>query len=114
MQQVASAHEPVVSVVTPAYNAATYLAETVESVLAQTLREFELILVDDGSTDQTPDILESYAADPRVRMILSTGYVEPKRLNDLLQQGVDAVLRKPYRTEVFAATVRRVLALPRP
>ena len=61
---------PLVSVVLPAYNAARYLEETLNSVLAQTLRDFELIVVDDGSTDRTPEILRSFAAaDQRVRVV---------------------------------------------
>jgi glycosyltransferase involved in cell wall biosynthesis len=59
-----------VSVVIPVYNGERYLAEAIDSVLAQTHREFELILVDDGSTDETPAIMQSYAAkDPRVRVV---------------------------------------------
>ena len=59
---------PKVSVVIPAYNAQRYLFEAMESVLTQTFRNFECIVVDDGSTDRTPQIIDSLAAqDPRVR-----------------------------------------------
>ena len=44
---------PTVSVLMPAYNAGRYVAEAVESVLAQSFADFELIVVDDGSTDRT-------------------------------------------------------------
>jgi glycosyltransferase involved in cell wall biosynthesis len=61
---------PVVSVVTPAYNAARFLPETVDSVLAQTLADFELILVDDGSTDDTLAVARRQATrDERVRVL---------------------------------------------
>jgi glycosyltransferase involved in cell wall biosynthesis len=61
-----------VSVVMPAYNAAKYIEEAIESILAQTLKEFELIVVDDGSTDNTREIIEGYARrDPRVRLLVN-------------------------------------------
>jgi len=60
----------VTSFVLPAYNAADGIAETIDSVLAQTDRDFELIVVDDGSTDATPRIVAGYASrDPRIRVI---------------------------------------------
>lgn len=57
---------PVVSVVIPAYNAETYLAATIESVLAQTFRDLEIIVVDDGSKDRTAAIARSF---PQVRYV---------------------------------------------
>src|SRR5690348_14105465 len=60
--------EPRVSVIMPAYNAARHLRDAVDSVLGQTLREIELIVVDDASTDATGQILASYS-DPRLRVI---------------------------------------------
>lgn len=60
----------VTSVVLPAYNAAEVLTETVESILRQTDGGFELIVVDDGSTDDTPRILAGFAdRDSRIRVI---------------------------------------------
>jgi len=60
--------EPKVSVVMPVYNGAKYLREAVDSVLAQTFSQFELIIVDDGSTDGTMEVLGAYS-DPRIRLI---------------------------------------------
>lgn len=63
---------PRVSVVMPVFNSETYVAEAVESVLGQTLRELELIVVDDGSRDTSNAILEQSARrDPRVRLIVN-------------------------------------------
>jgi len=50
------------------YNGATFLREAIDSVIAQTYRDFELIVVDDSSTDESLSILESYS-DPRIRII---------------------------------------------
>jgi glycosyltransferase involved in cell wall biosynthesis len=61
---------PEVSVVMPVYNSADVLGDTLDSVLSQSLENFELICVDDGSTDGTGDILRSYAKkDARIRVI---------------------------------------------
>ncbi len=49
-----------ISVIIPVYNSEKYLAEAIDSVLAQTCREFELIIIDDGSTDRSREIATSY------------------------------------------------------
>lgn len=56
---------PLVSIVTPAFNQAEYLTETIESVLAQDYPNLEYIVLDDGSTDQTPEVLKKF--DGRIR-----------------------------------------------
>lgn len=59
-----------ISVVLPVYNGARFLAQAMDSLLGQTFREFEVVAVDDGSTDDTPAILDRYAKfDPRVRVV---------------------------------------------
>ena len=52
---------PLVSVVIPAYNAARYLAEAIDSALGQTFADTEILVIDDGSTDSTPELLHAYA-----------------------------------------------------
>ncbi len=59
---------PAVSVIIPAYNQARYVRKAIQSVFEQTFPNFELIVVDDGSTDETPQILASII-DPRMRVI---------------------------------------------
>jgi glycosyltransferase involved in cell wall biosynthesis len=58
---------PKVSVIVPNYNHARFLRQRVDSILAQTFQDFELILLDDCSTDDSRAILSSYASDSRVR-----------------------------------------------
>lgn len=57
--------EPIVSVVMPVYNGSQYLREAIDSILNQTFKDFELIIVNDGSTDNSEDIILSYK-DPRL------------------------------------------------
>ena len=57
---------PLVSVIMPVYNGEKYLREAVDSILAQTFTDFELIIIDDGSTDSTADILSEYK-DERIK-----------------------------------------------
>jgi glycosyltransferase involved in cell wall biosynthesis len=60
---------PPISVVMPVYNSAGVVGEAVESILRQTLRDFEFIIVDDGSSDATPQILSEYARrDSRIKL----------------------------------------------
>lgn len=66
---------PILSVVIPAYNVSPYVTEAIASALGQTLRNLEVVVVDDGSTDQTPDILRELQrrrADNRLRVVTQT------------------------------------------
>ena len=59
-----------ISVIVPVHNAATYLADCIKSVLDQTYPDFELLLIDDGSTDQSGAICDSYAKkDERIKVV---------------------------------------------
>jgi cellulose synthase/poly-beta-1,6-N-acetylglucosamine synthase-like glycosyltransferase len=61
---------PAVSVVTPAFNASAFVADTIESVMAQTVPDWELLVVDDGSTDDTVPLVRGYMArDSRIRLL---------------------------------------------
>lgn len=66
-----SVTQPSVSVVIPVYNGARFIRESIDSTLAQTLTDIEIIVVDDGSTDGTAEIVRSYS-DTRVRLIPHT------------------------------------------
>jgi glycosyltransferase involved in cell wall biosynthesis len=57
---------PTVSVLLPAYNAGRYVAQAVESILRQTFADFELLILDDGSADDTGDVCRRYTRDTRV------------------------------------------------
>ncbi len=65
-----STAHPRVSIAIPVYNVEAYVAQAIESVLKQTWTDFELIIIDDASTDRTPEIIRSFAdRDPRIRVL---------------------------------------------
>ncbi len=68
-QSAEARHRPTVSVVTYAYNVERYIGAFVESVLAQTYEDFELLVLDDGSTDGTAEVVKRYATDRRLRYV---------------------------------------------
>lgn len=58
---------PLITIITPTYNRAKFISEAIESVLKQTYTNWELLIVDDGSTDNTKDVISSYLLDPRIK-----------------------------------------------
>jgi Glycosyl transferase family 2 len=75
-------HKTLVSVLMPSYNCAPFIGAAIESVLAQTFSEFELLVIDDGSTDRTTEIVTRYAdSDSRVRLIGRDHYGLVETLN---------------------------------
>ena len=61
-------NKPQVSVITSVYNCEKYMAEAIESVLSQTFTDFEYIIINDGSTDKTPEIIKEFACrDSRIK-----------------------------------------------
>lgn len=79
--------DPTVTVVTPAYNAARFLPEQLAAVRAQTWRDYEHIVVDDGSTDATADLLARAAAeDDRLRVLRQPNSGAPAARNLALAQ----------------------------
>ena len=59
---------PVVSVIMPVYNTEQYISESVQSILSQTFKEFEFIIIDDGSTDRSVEIIQSFG-DSRIMLL---------------------------------------------
>lgn len=77
--------KPLVSVVLPVYNGEEYLADAINSILVQTFSDFELIVIDDGSTDGSPKILKEYEhRDPRVLVVVRENRGLVTTLNDAI------------------------------
>ena len=84
--------EPLVSVIVPVYKVEAYLDKCVESLVAQDLREIEIILVDDGSPDNCPALCDAWAQrDERIRVL----HKENGGLSSARNAGV-AIARAPY------------------
>jgi glycosyltransferase involved in cell wall biosynthesis len=107
---------PAVTVLMPVYNAERFVAQTVETILNQTFRDFEFLVINDGSTDRSLEILQGYAArDPRLRIISrpNTGYVAALNEGLELARGefiarIDADdLADPRRLELQVARMRQ-------
>ena len=106
---------PEVSGIMAAYNAASVIGQAIESVLAQTFEAWELIIVDDGSTDETWDSIRAYR-DPRIkpqRLRRNMGAAKARNIAAGQAQGqflaiVDADdISRPNRFELLAAALRR-------
>ena len=109
---------PLVSVIMPVRNGGAYLAPAVDSVLAQTFADFELIIINDGSTDDSREIIEDYArADSRIRAFSQAGQGLVPALNRGLAKAKGRYLARmdsddiclPYR---FATQVKELEARP--
>jgi glycosyltransferase involved in cell wall biosynthesis len=77
-----AAHDqPLVSVVIATYNMGKFVASSIESVLGQTWSNIEVVVVDDGSTDDTLDRLAAYRTDPRVTVVVQQNLGQPRAKN---------------------------------
>lgn len=78
---------PIISVVMPAYNSEKYIGEAIESILNQTFTDFEFIIINDGSTDNTAKIIKQYAQqDARIKFV---NHSKNKGLVGVLNEGLD-------------------------
>src|SRR5438045_3065304 len=107
---------PAVTVLMPVYNADRFVAQTVDSILAQTFADFEVLIINDGSTDRSLEILQDYTRrDDRIRLISrpNTGYVVALNEGLALARGefiarIDADdLADPRRLELQVERMRR-------
>lgn len=104
--------EPLVSIVLPTYNGSRYLSESIQSCIDQTCRNWELVIVDDASTDETPSIIARFVgADPRITSVrhpvnrklpaaLNTGFSKAK--GEYLTWTSDDNLYRPEALETMA------------
>ena len=85
--------QPLVSVIMPAYNAERYIAESIQSVLDQSYGNWELVVVDDGSTDKTAETVQRFAArDSRVNYIFQENSGQGKARNTGIESSSGALI----------------------
>lgn len=80
----AASDRPVLTVITPSYNRADFLAETIESVLSQDFEDFEYLIIDDGSKDNTAEVVGRYD-DPRIKYLYHPNMGETRTVNRALK-----------------------------
>ena len=77
-----------ISVIAPVYNGENYLSQSIESVLKQTYKNIEIIVVDDGSTDKTADLVKTYLNQPNIRTLRArSGLTFPSRTSRSTNSG---------------------------
>lgn len=82
-EEVIIEEEPKISVLLPVYNHAQFIRSAIEGVQNQTYKNWELVIVDDGSTDELLNILQDYTSDPRIRMYTQDNQRLPNALTNL-------------------------------
>ena len=97
---------PRVSVGMPVFNGEAFLAEALDSLLAQNMGDFELIVSDNASTDGTPDILEAYAAGIPV---VATNWMA---IPEIVQDGVSGLLIEPRRPDAIVEALTSLMDDP--
>lgn len=100
--------KPLISVIIPAYNHERFIGASIESVLNQTYENLELIIVDDGSTDGTPDVIAGFR-DARIRAVRQTNQDAYNALNRGMSMAEGAIITILNSDDVFALDRLEVL-----
>ena len=87
-------HEPAVTVLMPVYNGDPFLRDAIDSILQQTWTDFEFLIVNDGSTDHTRDIIDSYR-DARIRSSALRAFRRGFRVNTKVSQSFALKIFRP-------------------
>ena len=105
---------PMVSVIVPVYNVEKYLSRCLDSILAQSLQSIEVICIDDGSIDRSPEILNEYAGkDARIKVITqeNKGPCEARKKGISISSGRHGFMRllpiKAWRTDLYKRLCRQ-------
>jgi cellulose synthase/poly-beta-1,6-N-acetylglucosamine synthase-like glycosyltransferase len=83
---VSSSWQPWVSILVPAYNEARVIGKSLEALLQSHYSKYEVIVVDDGSTDRTAQVVQEYSSDPRIRLVVREHEGKSRALNAGIQE----------------------------
>jgi glycosyltransferase involved in cell wall biosynthesis len=98
-------HRPRVSVILPSYNHERFLARALDSILAQTYQDFEIIVTDDGSADRSVDLLRTYErTDERIKLFVNRFNYERHSLNNCVQHSRGDYIAVAHSDDEFAPT----------
>ena len=102
-----------ISIILPTYNGEKYIRESIDSILNQTYKNWELIIVNDCSTDQTPTIVDEYATkDSRIKIINNAMNLKlPKSLNIGFKEAKGEYYTWTSDDNIFKPTALEVMAL---
>ncbi len=101
---------PKVTVYMPSYNYAHYVEEAIESVLNQTFQDFELLIFNDGSTDNTKEILKKYENNPKIKIFHQENLGFPKTCNKALQMAQGEYIIRLDADDVFDENILLILS----
>lgn len=104
--------KPLVSVIVPVYNGAAYLAESIESILSQSFKNFELIVINDGSKDNSEEVIQKFLNDPRVKYVRQKNMGLAKTLNVAIEMAEgDLIARQDQDDISFANRLEKQVRL---
>lgn len=96
---------PAITVAMSVYNGERFLADAIESILTQSFRDFEFLIVDDGSTDSSADIITRFAqSDPRIRPIIRENRGLIASLNQMIQEARAPIIARMDADDIAAPT----------
>ena len=101
---------PKVTVYVACHNYAQFLVQSVDSVLQQTMKDWELLIINDGSADHTQQVMENYSSDPRIRLFHTEGLGLPGVCNLALDEADGEYLIRLDGDDVFDENILLVLA----
>jgi len=104
-------NDPLISVVIPTYNRRAYILESVESVLSQSFTEYEVLVVDDGSSDRTVEVARDSGVDQVIELKSHQGLAATFRagLNACLQRGADIIVNTDADNPFHAGDIPRLI-----